>query len=210
MKINNQINNSTRALLRPAYRMVRSWFIGDEDTMWNRIVVNRETDRLLQALPVRLMHACEVSGHRWEHRLPFASYSSVHFPKVDICMQHLDKCYDLVIAEHVFEHLANPRRAGINIHASLSPGGWFLITTPFMIRYHPHPIDCSRWTETGMRYFLADCGFVPESIRTGSWGNRKCVISGMRWWRRYWPWVHSLKNDPRFPLVVWAMAQRSG
>jgi hypothetical protein len=74
----------------------------------------------------------------------------------------------------------------------LAPGCHFLITTPFLIRRHDIPVDCSRWTELGMKHFLAECGFPIETIRTGSWGSRSCVKANFK---------------PNFPVSVWALAQ---
>ena len=30
---------------------------------------------------------------------------------------------------------------------------------PFLIRVHNVPIDCSRWTEDGLKFHLEECGF---------------------------------------------------
>jgi hypothetical protein len=90
----------------------------------------------------------------------------------------------------------------------LKSDGYFLITTPFLLRVHNFPIDCSRWTETGIKYFLAECGFDIERIQTGSWGNRACIQANFLNWAIYRPWFHSLKNEPDFPVVVWALAQK--
>ena len=70
----------------------------------------------------------------------------------------LDDTFDLIIAEQVFEHLLWPYRAARNVHRMLRPGGSFLITTPFLVKIHPVPNDCSRWTETGMKHLLAEAG----------------------------------------------------
>jgi hypothetical protein len=59
----------------------------------------------------------------------------------------------------------------------LVPGGHFLVVTPFLYKVHPSPLDCPRWTEQGLRYFLEDAGFVPDRILTGSWGNRACILA---------------------------------
>jgi len=90
----------------------------------------------------------------------------------------------------------------------LKPGGYFLITTPFFIKIHPHPNDCSRWTETGLKYFLAECGFPVEKIETGSWGNLECLVSNYNRWTIYKKDIHSLQNDPLVPLVTWALATK--
>ena len=89
----------------------------------------------------------------------------------------------------------------------LKPAGHFLITTPFLLKLHATPEDCSRWTETGLRHFMAECGFPLDKIQSGSWGNRECVIANFDEWVRYDPQRHSLRNDPELPIVVWALAR---
>jgi SAM-dependent methyltransferase len=154
------------------------------------------------------MSALEISGSHWANA-GFASFRSVEYPNFDICSQRLPDTFDMIIAEQVFEHLLWPYRAGRNVFAMLRPGGYFLITTPFLYRVHEFPVDCSRWTELGLKYFLAECGFQLECIRAASWGNRQCVKAFLRDYIMYRPLVHSLKNEPGFPIVVWAIAQRS-
>ena len=54
------------------------------------------------------------------------------------------------------------------------------MATPFMHKVHPNPLDCVRWTEQGLRFFLEDCGFASDGIVTGSWGNRACIEATFR------------------------------
>jgi hypothetical protein len=84
------------------------------------------------------------------------------------------------------------------------------VTTPFLLKIHEVPIDCSRWTPLGMRYFLAECGFPFEKVEAYSWGNRSCVKGNFNHWQIYRRWRHSLANEPDFPVVVWALAQKDG
>lgn len=90
----------------------------------------------------------------------------------------------------------------------LDNGGFFLITTPFLIKVHNVPFDCSRWTASGLKHFLAECGFSLEKIFTDSWGNKACVVGNLDKWEKYNKHFHSLKNDPEFPIVVWGLAQK--
>jgi hypothetical protein len=87
-------------------------------------------------------------------------------------------------------------------------GGYFLITTPFLIKIHNYPIDCSRWTPLGLKYFLAECGFELDSIHVGSWGNRACVVGNFDRWMPFNRKRHSLLNEEDFPVVVWALARK--
>ena len=51
---------------------------------------------------------------------------------------------------------------------------------PFLIRVHEVPIDCTRWTEDGLKFFLNESGFNLDNIFTNSWGNKKCAKSDLR------------------------------
>jgi SAM-dependent methyltransferase len=174
---------------------------------WSRVVMWQECEAWLQALGPEKLSVLEISGTFWS-KLPFAKYRSVQHPEFDICEMRLDESFDLIIAEQVFEHLLWPYRAGRNVHQMLRPGGHFLVSTPFLVRIHPGPADCTRWTETGLKYFLAECGFPLEAIKTGSWGNRACVRANLNDWALYRPRLHSLKNEPDVPYHVWALARK--
>ena len=162
---------------------------------------------MLESLGPQDLDALEISGETWGQRLAFRSFRSTNFPDFDVCEQRVPDTFDLIIADQVFEHLLWPYRAARNVRSMLRPGGRFLLTTPFLIKVHDTPTDCSRWTETGIRYFLAECGFELGKITTSSWGNRGCVIANFEHWPIYRPEAHSLANEPDFPVVVWAMAQ---
>ncbi len=174
---------------------------------WNRVVMNRETRALVKALPTGQMDALELSGLSWSH-FGFRSYRNADYPEYDVCAGPLDDRFDIIIAEQVFEHLLWPYRGGRHVFEMLRPGGYFLNTTPFLFPVHGAPFDCSRWTETGMRYFLAECGFPLDTTVTGSWGNRACVARYMIGRAPYRAWKHSLANEPSTPVVVWALARK--
>ncbi|MGH3960803.1 MAG: methyltransferase domain-containing protein [Terriglobia bacterium] len=189
-------------------RLYRRLFWPDPSVYWVRRVMDRETRKLVQSVQPHQLSALELSGDYWGRIEQFKTYRSVHYPEFDICTSALTEQFDLILAEQVFEHLLWPYRAGKHVYQMLRPGGYFLTTTPFLIRVHHAPVDCSRWTETGMRYFLAECGFDLERIRTGSWGNMACARANFTRWTRYRRWWHSLHNEPNYPVSVWAFAQK--
>jgi hypothetical protein len=181
--------------------------IGYDYRHWTRPVMYERCTELLNGLNPATLDALEISaGWQWQS-LGFKSFTEANFPEFDICSQVLDKKFDIIIADQVFEHLLWPNRAARNVYSMLNPGGHFLITTPFMIRVHAIPIDCTRWTETGLRYFLNECGFPMDGIQTASWGNRACVKANLNKWARK-GWFRSDRNEPNFPVVVWALAQK--
>ncbi|PPS46163.1 methyltransferase type 12 [Chroococcidiopsis sp. TS-821] len=174
--------------------------------LWVRIITNRECFKLLKELELSKLNALEISGNRYR-QLGFQSYTQVNYPEFDICKERLPQTFNIIIAEQVFEHLLWPYRAGKNVYDMLEPGGYFLISTPFLVRIHNCPVDCSRWTETGLKYLLAECGFPLESIRTSSWGNRECVKANFKDWVLF-GWYRPLHNEPNYPVQVWALAQK--
>ncbi|MBE9046886.1 methyltransferase type 12 [Pleurocapsales cyanobacterium LEGE 10410] len=177
---------------------------------WARTVMKQECFKLLAELEPAKLNALEISGQQWE-KLGFRSYTQMHYPEFDICKERLPQTFNVIIADQVFEHLLWPYRAGKNVYDMLEPGGYFLITTPFLIRIHNVPVDCSRWTETGMKHLLAECGFPLDLIKTSSWGNRKCVEANLKTWPKRWTqygWYKPLHNESKYPIVVWALAQK--
>jgi SAM-dependent methyltransferase len=177
-----------------------------------RVAMNRETLKLVEGLCPEQLDVLEISGGAWGQRKQFKSFQSPRYPVLDICESAPTDTFDLVIAEQVFEHLTRPLQAGRNVHEALRPGGHFLITTPFLVKMHPYPIDCCRWTPDGLLNLLVECGFDREDIHVDAWGNRACMRANLRGdsktWVRYKPYLHSLKNDPAFPLQVWALAKK--
>lgn len=175
---------------------------------WSRVVMNETCRELINSLKISEMDALEISGTGWK-KFGFKSYRSVTYPAFDICSEALPESFDIILAEQVFEHLLWPYRAGRNVFAMLRPGGYFMVSTPFLYRVHEFPVDCSRWTELGLRHLLAECGFDFENIQTGSWGNRRCVKAFLTGYKPYNRLVHSLKNEREFPVHVWALARRA-
>jgi SAM-dependent methyltransferase len=201
-------------MLMQAYRSIkgraRRAIIGDP-VLWDRIILDQETRKIIDALPAPKMDALEISGDNGK-AYPFRSFKSANFPEYDICKEPIDlEAFDIVLAEQVFEHLLYPYRAARNVYAMLQPGGYFFISTPFLQKIHNFPVDCSRWTALGMKYFLADAGFPLETIQTGSWGNRSVIRATFK--TPYFPYynrfIHSLKNEETFPIQVWALARKA-
>jgi SAM-dependent methyltransferase len=176
---------------------------------WVREVMYKECFEYLRSIGPENLDALEISaGSQWRGAIPFRTFSETQYPDFDICQEKLSRSFDVIIADQVFEHLPWPYRAVKNVHAMLRPGGVFIVATPFLVRVHAVPVDCSRWTETGLSYLLQEGGFPAERIVTRSWGNRACVVSNFcRWSKR--GFFGSLANEPNFPVMVWAYAHRA-
>ncbi|MDQ1249067.1 MAG: hypothetical protein QG597_3441 [Actinomycetota bacterium] len=174
---------------------------------WVRHVMNEKVAEIVTMAGPADLDALEISGTDWAD-FGFKSYRTAEFPEFDICRDRLPQTFDLIIAEQVFEHIASPRDAAQNVRRMLRPGGMFVITTPFLIKFHPCPHDYSRWTKEGMVCFLTENGFV--DVHTDSWGNRECLIANLEEWVDYDPSVHSLDNELDVPLQVWGFGRRAG
>lgn len=183
--------------------------VGFDATHWVRVVSYRETRAWLEEQDITRWDALEIApGHYWG-KLPFKSYRTVTFPEFDVCRDVLSDKFDLVIADQVFEHVHTPWKAARNVKAMLRADGQFLCIVPFLLKVHGYPEDCTRWTETGLRWLLQDAGFDGAKIRTGSWGNRACAQANFRHgWRMFgFGFGRSLKNDPNLPVMTWALAR---
>lgn len=196
-----------QAITDLAFRAARA--VGYDKTHITRTVAYRAVDSWLDAQPCERLDVLEIAaGWKWRER-QWGSYSEMNWPDHDICNDVLPRQFDLVIADNVWEHLLHPWRATHHVLEMLRPGGYFINITPFLIRHHPIPFDCTRWTELGMRHFLGDVGFDEGQIETGSWGNAAAVKANFHRWART-GWRRSLPNNPDFPVTVWAIARKPG
>jgi SAM-dependent methyltransferase len=187
---------------------VARW-VGYDKTHITRVIAYRAVDQFLDTLGTERLDALEISaGWKWRDRA-WGSFTEMNWPEHDICVDKIDQQFDVIIADNVFEHLKYPYRAAKNVHAMLKPGGKFINITPFLIRHHPIPLDCSRWTELGMVHFLEEAGFDPDRTTTGSWGNARAVKANFHRWARA-GWERRFKNDSNFPITVWAIAEKPG
>lgn len=176
---------------------------------WSRVVMNRTLADFVRTLDYKNMRALEVSGNHWE-KFGFGTHRSVDFPEYDVCQEPLEEgAFDIVFAEQVFEHIRKPGRAAQNVLKMLRPGGWFVVSTPFLYLVHPAPEDNWRWTQTGMKCLLTEAGFPEAGIQTNSWGNRACVKANFGGIPHYNRFFHSLRNEPNYPIMIWAMARKS-
>lgn len=172
---------------------------------WARKVMNDKNREIASAkFDGMTPKILEISGKQWDDFS--VDYRSFDYPDFDICKQtkELD-FYDFIVAEQVFEHLKDPKKAGKNVYRMLKRGGWFLMTTPFLVKIHDYPLDYSRWTLEGMKIFLSGCGF--SSISVDSWGNIECILANFKKWE-HWSPGKNLENDPELPISVWGWAQK--
>lgn len=174
---------------------------------WQRLVMNEMVDRRIRELDPSTKTACEISGDLHAHR-PWRDYVELSYPEFDLCAPlAYQRRFDVVICEQVIEHVEDPWAAAENLRALCAPGAELIISTPFLIKIHEHwgMRDYWRFSPRGLRTLLERCGFEVEQL--GSWGNRECVIGNLGRWSRYRASLHSLRNEPDFPVQVWAFAR---
>jgi len=214
MSIQSFIENklkSNRKIVKKIKKIARN--LGFNLEYWHRYASYKLIKKDISFLNLEDLDVLEISaGEYWKENFKFKSFTELNFPEYDICKDVINENkYDLIIADNVWEHLKYPYRATRNVFKMLRPNGYFLVITPFLIKIHNVPIDCSRWTEDGMRYFLSEAGFDLENIITNSWGNKKCAKLDLRddpTWTRI-GLFRSMKNNKMFPMQIWALAKKN-
>jgi SAM-dependent methyltransferase len=69
-----------------------------------------------------------------------------------------DNSFDSVLCNQVLEHVFNPERFLSEIHRVLKPGGYLLLTVPFVWDEHEQPYDCARYTTFGLKSLMESKG----------------------------------------------------
>lgn len=109
-----------------------------------------------------------------------------------------DGSQDLVVAEHVIEHVVDPVRAGREIERVLRPGGVVLAKVPFSYPWHGGHVDFFRFTPAGS--LAAFTGTEPVHIGHGP-GPMSSVAYTLQS-----VWV-SLFRRPRWRMVAVAVGR---
>jgi SAM-dependent methyltransferase len=183
----------------------------DPERHWQRAVMNKAVSDHIASLNPSRCTASEISGESHADK-PWKEYAALMYPDFDLCAPLREpRQFDVVICEQVLEHVPDPWAAASNLRGLCAPGGHVIVSTPFLVRVHELPLfgmgDYWRFTPSGLRTLLERAGLQVESV--GSWGNRLCVIGNLNRWTARRPW-HSLRNEPDFPLQVWAFARKPG
>jgi SAM-dependent methyltransferase len=177
---------------------------------WQRVILDRAVDEFIAWLDPPRCSAAEISGDAHAGR-PWREYAGLIYPEFDVCAPLTEeRRFDVVICEQVLEHVDDPCAAASNLRELCVPGGHVIVSTPFLIRVHELPIflmrDYWRFTPRGLQILLERAEL--EIVAAGAWGNRECVIGNFSRWSAYRRW-HPLRNEPEYPVQVWAFARRS-
>jgi SAM-dependent methyltransferase len=171
-----------------------------------------ETDALTsfaQTLDARSKTAVAVTGSVLGGQ-PWRTYTVLEYPAFDLLDPHHAHTYDVVLCEHVLEHVRDPWRAARTLRDLCRPGGTVIVVTPFLVKVHRDPIDLWRFTEEGLAEVLSSSGL--DVVETGSWGNALAVSLNARIFvadRAWVRWLHrwTMARNPATPMSVWAFAR---
>jgi hypothetical protein len=86
--------------------------VGFDTTDWLLVVMYRNASRSSIASNRNRSTYSKSPEARNGGNFNFKSYTSTDFRDFDICAETLDRQFDLIIADQVFEHLPWPMRAG--------------------------------------------------------------------------------------------------
>jgi SAM-dependent methyltransferase len=75
-----------------------------------------------------------------------------------------DASIDLVLCTEALEHVPDPARLLSEAMRSLRPGGTLVLTVPFAARWHFIPHDYWRFTPSGLKRLLSECGFTVTGV----------------------------------------------
>jgi len=84
---------------------------------------------------------------------------------------------DVLVAQHLLEHLVDPIAALDRWYAVLRPGGTLLLTVPDQERMNTILLDCTHvhaYTANSLPRLISRCGFRVMECRTIGWGSTVC------------------------------------
>jgi SAM-dependent methyltransferase len=85
--------------------------------------------------------------------------------------------FNVVVCSQLLEHVIDPIKVLKEIFRVLKPGGKLLLSTPFLYRIHPDPIDYARYTDFYWHTNLSQIGF--KKIKVESHGYFFSVLANM-------------------------------
>lgn len=199
---------SGRRVARRARRLARRWSDGPPpERQWVRTVMLADLRAFFATLPVAELDTVECSSTTHAD-LGWRSHQVVRYPDLDLTDPPDDvPTYDVVICEQVLEHVTDPWASARTLRRLCRPGGYVVVSTPFLLKIHDAPGDYWRFTPDGLRLLLTGAGL--DVVHLSSWGNRAAVRTNLFWWAAQRPW-RPLRNAPSVPAVVWAVCRPAG
>lgn len=139
------------------------------------------------------------------------------YPKCDITggMPYNDESFDLIILDHILEHIPKPWNAVSEIYRLLKPHGIVICTTDFMYPYHGGQEwgDYYRFSPDGLRSLFKDKFTI---IQADGWGNSSIIRLAYDFTERGLDGpapipkdeVCNIKNDSMNYIMTWVIAQK--
>ena len=129
----------------------------------------------------------EMSGHGHINEQIDVYYDGTYFP-------FEDNSFDAIVCNQVLEHVSTPKVTLSEIHRTLKPHGYALLTVPFLSDEHEQPFDFYRYSSFGMKYLLEEQNF--EILKTVKL-NRNIALIFSHFWNTYW---YKLFKTP-YPII---------
>jgi len=92
-----------------------------------------------------------------------------------VCSSFQDDFFDTIIIMEVLEHVADPVRAGKEIHRILKSGGRVILSVPFIFPLHDRPYDFYRFTKYGLAHIFREFDHL-EIRERNSWTETILVL----------------------------------
>lgn len=113
------------------------------------------------------------------HARKYTAFDVQDGPNIDVVgdihkLPFPENTFDTIICTQVFEHIQKPWLVTDQIKKILKPGGYAIITAPFMVPYHAHPYDFYRFTTEGISKIFE--GKI-ECVEVGTYGKTFVVIA---------------------------------
>lgn len=109
----------------------------------------------------------------------------------------IDQAFDLVFCTEVMEHVAEPKRMLQEIHRVLKPGGYLILTTPFLVPVHEAPYDFFRYTPYGLQHLLEQASFCIVSRETFAEAFGVLISLVVQLQLKFWSALANLLRFPR-------------
>jgi len=98
----------------------------------------------------------KVSGRSHELKIPDKYFDGVNIP-------YGDRIFDGILSTQVLEHVENLDLLLAECKRVLKPGGFFIVSVPFLYKEHETPHDYRRFTSYGLEKTLSVSGFEIDS-----------------------------------------------
>jgi ubiquinone/menaquinone biosynthesis C-methylase UbiE len=108
------------------------------------------------------------------HALSFVDVTATAY---DIPLE--DSTFDTALMSELLEHLETPGIALGEAHRLLKPGGWLILTSPFMWVIHEAPRDFYRYSPFALQWLLEQAGFENIEVTpiAGQWTTLSLLAS---------------------------------